>query len=275
MKLTRRQLLAGIGVTGTASFGGRALRREPAYTHYTYAQTDETGIDLRVAWYERYNGQRLERTPGGLSLTDNTTWEDAAAEGEYVNVGKQRTSDEVLAGGGPVIHLDDVLPGDTGTLVVGLHSELAPASVTLRAGGPGPDGGPVFAENGRNEPESKVDATPDASELGDDVQVTVWYDDGIAGFGAADGRRPLGGFVEQVIVAGSLRSVLADLAEGVPLDAYGCFERGTPRYVGFSWHLPDDVGNRVQGDSASFGLVFDAVACERGEASEAVDGGSA
>lgn len=264
MTPTRRQLLAGLGATGALALGTRSVGAgDPRYTQYTYAQTDDTGVDLRVAWYERYNGVRQERTPDSLSLADNQTWIDAAQNGSYVNV--SGGADEVVVDTDPVLNLANVLPGDSGVVVFGLRNEGDPARVTLRAFGPDGADTPVFAENGVNEPESAVDATAGGEgELGEAVSATVWYDDGLldTSVWAGDGAPSP---TEKVLLSGSLGSVLDALSVGIDLDDYGCLGSDAPHYLGFAWSLPADVGNEVQSDSAAFSLSFTARACESAE----------
>jgi predicted ribosomally synthesized peptide with SipW-like signal peptide len=95
-----------------------------------------------------------------------------------------------LAEAGPVLDLEDVKPGDSGTVSVSLHLFDNPGYVWL-------NGGLVEArENGRTEPEAsdgdetgaadEVATTLDGDvELLDEIRATIWYDhDGDATVGA-------------------------------------------------------------------------------------------
>ena len=85
--LTRRRLLASVGIGGLTAAGLAAADRRPAYTSYTYAQSsagggsdgasttggtdgagDEAAADgassVRVAWYATYNGHLLDHQGG-------------------------------------------------------------------------------------------------------------------------------------------------------------------------------------------------------------------
>lgn len=44
-----------------------------------------------------------------------------------------------------------------------------------------------------------------------------------------------------------------------------CFENSTTQYIGFSWTLPKEVGNEVQGDSVEFDLEYHAQQCRHNE----------
>ena len=249
-ELTRRGVLAGLAATGLGSLalGSVGAARRPPYTRVTYASAHDGDNDdrrVRVAWYETYNGSFLEATNGSTE-TDATLVLDPAEPPAYE-----------LEATGPVIRLENVLPGDSGTLVVGLLAEeLAevadPVEVWFR---------PTLGSNGENgvtEPELH-DPTEDdpgdgssPGELADALQVTVWLDDGE--LGACDGaltpmfEGPLPGG------DGTLADVVAALGDGRLVT--GCLPQGSHRCLGLAWSLPWEVGNAAQTDTVTFDLAF-------------------
>ncbi|MCY4731499.1 hypothetical protein KY092_13140 [Natronomonas gomsonensis] len=249
MQFTRRQLLAGIG-GGTLAAGGIAAARpaDPTFTRYTYAAPDTDDRRLRVAWYERYNGAFLEHQNGteAVTLTDAL---DPAMDPEYV-----------VEANGPVVSLSNVVPGDSGTLVVGLE-------VVDEAGAEALD---VYvraaltenAENRVNGPELAAGDDPDSGEgeLGATTEVVLWRDD-VPG-GSCDGQfQPMAGFGETAIAKGSMKAAFAgELANDGKL-AIDCLSVGSTRCLSLSWQVPLEVGNVVQTDSIGFDVAFAGVAC--------------
>lgn len=249
MQFTRRQLLAGIG-GGTLAAGGIAAARpaDPTFTRYTYAAPDTDDRRLRVAWYERYNGAFLEHQNGteAVTLTDAL---DPAMDPEYV-----------VEANGPVVSLSNVVPGDSGTLVVGLE-------VVDEAGAEALD---VYvraaltenAENRVNGPELAAGDDPDSGEgeLGATTEVVLWRDD-VPG-GSCDGQfQPMAGFGETAIAEGSMKAAFAgELANDGEL-AIDCLSVGSTRCLSLSWQVPLEVGNVVQTDSIGFDVAFAGVAC--------------
>lgn len=244
-KFTRRSVLAGaaglgaIGATGTGLgwFGHRP------YTHYTYAQTvgDTNDAVLRVAWYETYNGRVVE-TQGGTDSDANATL-DPATDPQYVGEAP-----------GPVIDLIDVVPGDSGSLVIGLQAVEESARVWFR---------PTVAdtdENGINEPEAKAGDTSDSlGELQDHVSVRIWRDTGAfdSGIGGCDGR--FLGDPELTSGATPLGEVGTTFEDGLLL--VDCLRAGENYCLGLSWDLPADTGNEIQTDSVAFSLQFVGIPC--------------
>jgi predicted ribosomally synthesized peptide with SipW-like signal peptide len=188
-----------------------------------------------------------------------------------------------LAEAGPVLDLEDVKPGDSGTVSVSLHLFDNPGYVWL-------NGGLVEArENGRTEPEAsdgdetgaadEVATTLDGDvELLDEIRATIWYDhDGDATVGA-DEPVLLGGN-DDPTANPTLRQVLGLLSTGtgLPLDGEGtvgvgaagraCFENSTTYYVGVRWELPVDHANEIQSDSVTFDLGFYAEQCRHNDGS--------
>jgi hypothetical protein len=261
--LTRRQLLAAAGVagvgTGLAGAGlARATARDPPYTRYTYAAPGDTDERrLRVAWYETYttDGTRtFVESTNSSGETDRTTVFDPASEPTYVN------------DPGPVISLPNVLPGDSGVVVVGLEAQPVDiddegVDVWLQIGLTG------NAENGVNEPESLEpgeddplgpgSGDADSGELADEVEIRVWKDGGF--MTGCDGDYD--SLSETSLANDSLAAVSSTdpLADGELV--VECLPQGSARCVGFRWELPEGTGNHIQGDSAGFDLRFHGQSC--------------
>jgi hypothetical protein len=270
--ITRRQVLAGLGAVGLVAAGPRlvrAARGEPGFTQYTLAQSADGGPDLRIAWYETYNGTYQEDsgrfTSGPALRPTNESFTDAAAAGRFVDT-VDATNPEDVVEPGAVIGLDNVLPGDEGVVVVGLLAEDADARVWFKLD--------LLAtpENGRYEPEATAgDATDgaDEGELQDAIDVELWYDTSLTG--GCDGvRNGSEAFVSGLSTLGSLDGTLAEVAaatdRGVELDfdlvGTGCLPAGVQRCVAFRWSFPEAPdNNRSQTDGVSFSLRFATVAC--------------
>ena len=236
-QLNRRDLLAGIGVgaVGLATLSGVTGRfgSSPAYTHYTYAAPKSL---VRVAWFETYNGDVLE-VQNGSTVTNGTTVLDPDESPAYV--------DDVP---GPVVTLDNLLPGDEGTLIVGFEAVDTSAEVRLRPRLTATD------ENGIVEPEAAAgDTTATDGELQDALLVECWRDSSL--LGGCDGRRGLG---DTTITTGTLRSVSDEYgADGI---AIGCLDGGENRCLGLSWRF-DPTSADTQTDSVTFDLVCEATSC--------------
>jgi predicted ribosomally synthesized peptide with SipW-like signal peptide len=182
---------------------------------------------------------------------------------------------------GPILDLDDVKPGDEGSISFSLHLFDNPGYIWL-------NGGLIEArENGHTEPEgSDPDTVGPADEVAtaldndvellDEIRVTVWYDaDGDA---EVDAGEPvlLGGNADPTANP-TLRQVLALLStgNGIPLDGEGavdggavgraCFENSTTYYVGFRWELPVDHANQIQSDGLIFDVGFYAEQCRHND----------
>ena len=66
----------------------------------------------------------------------------------------------------------------------------------------------------------------------------------------------------------SLTAELPDrVAQGqyrIRIDGTDCFSPGDEVYVSFEWRIPDEVGNIIQSDSATFQVAFDPRPCTEG-----------
>lgn len=236
-QLNRRNLLAGIGAgaLGLATFAGIPIVTAPtnSYTQYTYAEPEAL---LRVAWYETYNGDVLE--------VQNASTETNAS----VVLDPEESPTYVEDVDGPVISLGNVLPGDEGTLVLGVRAEDAPADVRVFPRLSATD------ENGVLEPERVAgDATSDLGELQDALFVEVWEDS--SPLGGCDGRRGLG---DEGVFSGTLQGLSDEYGEdGIEL---GCLDRGENRCLGLAWYF-DATSEDTQTDSVSFDVACEATSC--------------
>lgn len=267
MGYTRRDVLAGIG-GGSLAVGGFTLTQRPRrFAQYTYAAPDDDTSDglLRVAWYETYNGAFVENHAGASDGADATL--DPGTAPAYVEEATLVTDVS-----GPVIAMGDVLPGDSGTLVVGLEvvgETTTPLDVWFHASTT------VDADNRVNEPEQVAgDTTPDDGELDDETLVELWVDDS-----------PLGGCNGVLDVDESLRTPLvarapigdafaptSDAGDADGRRVFECLEPGALRCIALSWELPKSASNRIQGDSLGFDFAFAGTGC--GGDSPFVVGGS-
>lgn len=258
MQLTRRKLLGAVGLGAMGLGVGLRGRATPSFTHYTYAATgDVDDRRLRVAWYEQYNGRLLEHQGG----TDDATLDevlDPASAPDYV---KEATL--VTAATGPVISVGNVLPGDDGTLVIGLEATeddefvAEPMDVWLRAAITADE------ERGRSSPEREAgDTSETAGELDDELVVELWRDG--SPLGTCNGRKEFDELLEGPIVAS------APIGEAFARDSTVGGATGTrvlrglrpgeSRCFALAWSFPNETStNRSQGDAVRFDLDFGGV----------------
>ena len=255
MQFTRRELLAGIGL-GTLGIGGVTLGQgRPRYTHYTYASDgDLDDRRVRVAWYEEYNGA-FQETQNGTTDPGFDQTLDPNSTPPYVE-----DAHFVTDANGPVLSVGNVLPGDKGSLVVGLEvvddADFLAESVDiwLHATLTGD------AENDINGPEQAAgDTSLTDGELDDEVVVELWRDG--APLGSCNGKKDFTESLEGPIVARSPMSVAFGSASDVG-DADGqrvlrSISPGRSRCLALAWEFPEMMAsNRSQGDSVAFDLVF-------------------
>lgn len=271
MQLTRRELLAGIGA-GTLGVGGLSLVPSgPEFHYYTYAADgDVDDRRVRVAWHERYNGAFQEThngtaDPGFDAALNPDTAPTYIDEATYVT-----------GVSGPVLSVGNTLPGDKGTLVVGLEVVddgdfiAEPLDIWLRAR--------ITAdnENGINGPELAAgDTTATDGELDDQIVVELWRDG--APLGSCNGEKNFLESLESSIVPRSPLSVAFDPTSDVG-DADGQrvlqgLDPGNTRCIALSWAFTEGTAtNAAQGDGATFDLAFAGVPAE---ATSPFTGGSA
>lgn len=244
-ELSRRMILGGIG--GGVGFGA-LLGSGATWTFLTDTETFAnnevvTGeLDLAVAWQQTYNGDPVNAFPDedGDGVQDPIhSRQEIANEAELPidSPSVEKTFQNQFADvpddvESPVINLDDVKPGDAGSISFDLHLFDNPGYVTMT--------GSLLEsnENGINEPEGdRLDTgPPDEGELVDAIEMKVIEGDGEQRF-----EGPLRG----------LTFVLE--ACGIPT---GPLQHSTTREIEVQWELPEAVGNRIQTDSASFDLSF-------------------
>jgi hypothetical protein len=234
---TRREVLASLGIGGVGVATIATLGSDSPYTSYTYAQS--TGDErVQVAWYETYNGTLLEHQGGTGSATANDTL-DSATSPTYVP--------EVS---GPVVSLGNVMPGDSGSLGVGVRLAERPEGsnpISLELTGTLT----AADENGRTEPERKAGGTTDSTgQLPEALEAVTWLDDGPV---PCDGVRLL----DTTIAAGSFADVLDALSDGVRV-CTACFGVRSHYCLGFRWSLPVSTGNVAQSDGVEFELAIEA-----------------
>ena len=255
MQLTRRELLAGIGA-GTLSVGGLSLvEASPEFHYYTYAADgDVDDRRVRVAWYERYNGAFQEThdgtaDPGFDDALDPDTAPAYVEEATYVT-----------GVTGPVLTVGNALPGDAGTLVVGLEVVddgdfiPEPLDIWLQARVTADD------ENDINGPERAAgDTTATDGELDDQVVVELRRDG--APLGSCNGQQDFVESLEDPIVARSPLSVAfgstSDVGDDDGQRILRSVDPGRSRCIALSWAFPEDTAtNAAQGDSVTFDLAF-------------------
>ena len=250
---TRRSVLTGVGAAGVGAYGFLRFSGAPTvdgtapYTNYTLAETH--GPKLLVGWYSTYNGELRSGSP-----LDGEAWEYDSTD-EYVD------DVDAALGDVPAVDLDNVLPGDGGTLSAGLFvdPDSESARVWLRLAG----------DDGR----------PTDSPLSEAIGIDVWYDTGIFGIGGCQGAEsdPLPG--NTITPAGATLADPGALVDGVELNP-GIFDNGeiSPGdrvCIALRWRLPADRGNELQNSSSEFDLEFRAVEASNPSNPFGVDGDAA
>ncbi|WP_436901356.1 hypothetical protein [Halovenus halobia] len=258
MQITRRELLAGIGAGALGVWGFSLVQSSPEFHYYTYAADgDVDDRRVRVAWYERYNGAFQEThngttDPGFDSALDPDTAPTYIEEATYVT--------DVA---GPALTIGNTLPGDEGTLVVGLEVVddadfiAEPLDIWLQAEITGD------SENGLSGPELDAgDSTATDGELDDQVIVELWHDG--APLGSCNGQKDFMETLESPIVARSPLSVAFGPESNIRDDdgrrVIESLDPGQTRCIALSWSFPESTAtNAAQGDSVSFDLAFSGV----------------
>jgi len=169
-KLTRRSLLGSLSAIGLGSIAAGAgtsalLGDTESFDGNTLGAGE---VDLKLDWIETYNGEVQESMPSGQTLAD---WSADARASRGL---RSQLADEP----GPVVTLDDVKPGDEGSLGISLHVFGNCAWLWLR----GHAG--AFDDNGANEPERSAgdhSGGDGEGELQEYVEVELWYDENCNG----------------------------------------------------------------------------------------------
>jgi hypothetical protein len=231
---TRRSVLTSVGAVGVGAYGFTRYRgistadSDPEYTNYTLAETH--GPKILVGWYSTVNGELNSGSP-----VDSEAWEYDSTD-EYID-----DVESVLAGS-PALDVGNALPGDSGTLSVGLF--VAPDSESGRIW--------MRLEGG------------DGS-LGEAVGIRMWYDTGIFGVGGCQGAEN-GTAVDTITPGNATLATPGQLADGIEINP-GIFDNGEINpgdrvCVALAWSLPIDVGNDLQNASTDFELGFVAVSAD-------------
>jgi len=232
--LSRRRILAGLGAVGVSAAGaglgsvGYLTDRERV-PNVTVAGS----LDIAVGYRSTYNGDVLDAVPADGPKADCET--PGLVDGDGV----------------PVVDLDDVKPGDCGTITAALHVCANPSRLWLAV-----DLVDTAENEYRPEEVAAGDGTPDAGEIQDLVEVTVWID------ADADSETDP---AERVVYEGTLAGLATATASGVLLtaddDGPTCADGVVT--VGIAWCLPLDGPdhNRAITDTAAFDCRFAAVQC--------------
>jgi hypothetical protein len=226
---------------------------------------DEDGVDLSVDYTVTPDDPTPTPTPGGESSADEATdppEQPDATTGTDTGSGDEPTptdvpipydaddpapvaattatpGDDPVTASIPPVSVENVEPGDDGTVDLSLTLSGSPARLWVR--------GDVTAvdEGGTTEAERSAGDTDGPGELQDYVQVQVWYD--ADGDGTADADEP-------VVYEGTLAGLGAagDDDGWIPLTTT-CSAPGTHAAT-LRWTLPFDAPNTVQTDGVSFSL---------------------
>lgn len=237
VKPTRRSVLTSVGAVGVGGYGFLRFRGASTagddgdYTNYTLAETH--GPQLLVGWYSTYNGHLRSGAP-----IDGEAWEYDSTEGYVDGV------DAVLADH-PAVDIGNLLPGDEGTLSVGLFIQ------------PGSESGRVWM---------RLDSGA-GSQLSEAIEVTAWYDTGIFGIGGCQGAEQTSGTtIDTVTPDGATLAEPGSLSDGIEVNSglfdNGVIDPGERVCVALAWSFPTGNGNELQRSSTTFDLEFVAVSAD-------------
>jgi predicted ribosomally synthesized peptide with SipW-like signal peptide len=239
VKITRRRVLGGLAAAGVAGAGAGLGTQALFSDAEAFANNGITAgeLDLEVAWKK--------------TITQGTRSVETHSNGY-----PEPTNDADA----PICRLEDVKPGDSGTIEFVLRLDDNPGYLSLIGAER------VDAENGQPEPERGAlsEAIPaDAEgELDELLETTVAYGP-VTGGGAAD----------TVAYTASLASLieLGSVGTGIRLDGDGSasvvetilgdatpapFEPGTRHGLRVDFEVPPTVGDGVQSDSYGFAVGF-------------------
>ncbi|QFU84638.1 hypothetical protein [Natronorubrum aibiense] len=229
--ITRRKLLGGVGTAGLVTLGFRGATvtgDTPEYTNYTYAQTEgNDGPRLRVAWYSTYNDRMVNAAP----IVNETAWTAGDAPADAYIDGYDAATD------GPLIEASNVLPGDTGTISLGLLAE---------------------------DMDTRIRLVPTVSgDLSEVVDVALWYDTGLFGIGGCTGT---GAIPDDPDIESSLSEfgeTYGPGTDGLRLrNGFGnCLAKGDRLCLGFAWTISESATNEWQNQSLEFELAVGAEQC--------------
>ncbi len=236
--INRRRLIGAIAGTGIATFAGLGYATDDAvqYTMASSHSCDEYMLDAE--WRETYTRD------GETTLLENTTASTAE------NTGTEDTVDSAPQN----IHLQNVLPGDRGTVGFKITADKETDSATDTVT-------PTLsldltgtAENGINDPEQEAgDTSPNTGELQDYLNVKVWKDTGLLGFNQIGANNLTFDPGEEMLTDGTLQ----DAADGLNGESLGEIDATTDESVSVTlrWEYADDIDiNVTQTDSVTFTL---------------------
>lgn len=220
MTIIKRSILVSLVLIGAvAAVAGGTTMSVFSDTEESQDNTFATGaLDLKIDYTESYNGEIQEQQ----DLTDNP--------------------DEIF-------NLSDVKPGDMGSATISFHVFDNPAFVDMYLNQTANN------EISCTEPEAEAEGGDCGTEgeLGENLEILVWYDDG-DNVHQSDEVVAFNGTAEELDDAG--------LSDGIELDSDPTteerepFQNSTTRYIGVRWNLPMDTGNEVQTDEKKFDFGF-------------------
>lgn len=226
--ITRRKLLAAVSGGVLATTGGmdpRSIGPEQSAA----ARSDGDEFDLRVRWRRTYNG-RIVDDGSGTGIT----------AGSPASAGR---------GDDAPIAIDDVAPGDTGSLRFDLRATGASQRVRFRL-----ELSPEYRDR------TDVDRSGTNTTLSEVVEVALLAGD----TGSAGGCDRFSADATERVVRGTLASIDRSPPRGIelPLSRGGCLEPGNAECVELRWWISDAVGNEIQSNAVAFSVTFAATACE-------------
>lgn len=181
-------------------------------------------------------GSKSDPTPTETPWYYDDPDDDPRSQAPGTGTSTTNTPDgELVATSIPPVSIDDIKPGDGGTVDLSVALSGAPARLWIRGDVTNVD------EGGTSEVERSAGDDGEPGELQDYVQVQVWYDGD--GDGIADDA--------DVVFEGTLAALDARETWLSLTDA--CVPPGT-QSVRLRWDLPSDTPNVVQTDGVSFSL---------------------
>ena len=142
------------------------------------------------------------------------------------------------------ISTSSLKPGDSGAVDIALeNSGNLSGSLTVNLTSI------TDAENTRYEPETEDgDTTDDTGEMGANMDIVVWVDDGTGGGTANNGTKD---GTEQQLYSGTLAAATTG-----PWSVTGGLAASGTTYIGISYSIDSSVTDVIQSDSTSFTIAF-------------------
>lgn len=229
--LSRRKMLAALGGTGIAAFTGFVYTTDDS-VRYTQASSHSCeDYTLNAEWRETYTSD------GGTSILEDTTDSNNGTE----------TDDPAI------IHLENILPGDRGTISFRLGAERTNDSASSTVT---PTLGVIInerAENGISDAEGEAGDQDNTGELQDHLDVKLWNNNGILGLSSLGADDLDQDITEDTIEEGTLEEVANNL-NGRELEQLNATSDDTTS-VTLRWEFADSADvNVTQTDSVTFTL---------------------